>query len=111
MDKKCKLTENASTDLSYKKCFFFYYYFEHSLINLEQKITFPKLLVDVGHLGNPQGFVKLVILSLEPRTLEGNEPKINIFQVFDQNREVITEMQELQGALNLLQVALGYQVH
>ena len=23
MDKKCKLTENASTDLSYKKCFFF----------------------------------------------------------------------------------------
>jgi hypothetical protein len=31
--------------------------------------------------------------------------------VFDQNREVITEMQELQGALNLLQVALGYQVH
>ena len=80
MDKKCKLTENASTDLSYKKCFFFLnYYFEHSLINLEPKITFPKLLVDVGHLGNPQGFVKLVILSLEPRTLEGNEPKINIF--------------------------------
>ena len=111
MDKKCKLTENASTDLSYKKCFFFNYYFEHSLINLEQKITFPKLLVDVGHLGNPQGFVKLVILSLEPRTLEGNEPKINIFQVFDQNREVIAEMQELQGALNLLQVAQGYQVH
>ena len=68
-------------------------------------------MVDVGHLGNPQGFVKLVILSLEPRKLEGNEPKINIFQVFDQNREVIAEMQELQGALNLLQVALGYQVH
>ena len=81
------------------------------MINLDQKITFPKLLVDVGHLGNPQGFVKLVILSLEPRKLEGNEPKINIFQVFDQNREVIAEMQELQGALNLLQVALGYQVH
>ena len=39
------------------------------MINLEQKKTFPKLLVDVGHLGNPQGFVKLVILSLEPRTL------------------------------------------
>ena len=55
--------------------------------------------------------MKLVILSLEPRKLEGNEPKINIFQVFDQNREVIAEMQELQGALNLLQVALGYQVH
>ena len=65
------------------------------MINLEQKITFPKLLVDVGHLGNPQGFVKLVILSLEPK-LEGNEPKINIFQVFDENREVIAEMQELQ---------------
>lgn len=80
------------------------------MINLDQKITFPKLLVDVGHLGNPQGFVKLVILSLEPRKLEGNEPKINIFQVFDQNREVIAEMQELQGALNLLQVAPGYQV-
>jgi hypothetical protein len=55
--------------------------------------------------------VKLVILSLEPIKLEGNEPKINIFQVFDQNREVIAEMQELQEALNLLQVALGYQVH
>ena len=40
-----------------------------------------------------------------------NEPKITIFQVFDQNREVIGEMQELQGALNLLQVARGYQVH
>ena len=31
--------------------------------------------------------------------------------MFDPNREVIAEMQELQGALNLLQVALGYQVH
>ena len=58
---------------------FIFYYFEYSLINLEQKIAFPKLLVDVGHLGSPQGFVKLVILSLEPRKLEGNEPKINIF--------------------------------
>ena len=48
------------------------------LINVEQKITFPKHLVNVGHLGNSQGSVKLVILSLEPRKLEGNEPKINI---------------------------------
>ena len=60
------------------------------MINLEQLITFPNLLVDVGHLENPQGFVKLVILSLEPRKPEENGPKIYIFvQVFNQNMEVI----------------------
>ena len=58
---------------------FYFYYFEQSLITLDQILIFLNLLVDVGHLGNPQGFVKLVILSLEPRKLEGNEPKINIF--------------------------------
>ena len=47
-------------------------YFEHLLLNLEQIITFPNLLVDVGHLENPLGFVKLVILSLELRKLEEN---------------------------------------
>ena len=37
-------------------------------------MTFTNLLVAVGHLENPHDFVKLVILSLEPRKLEENEP-------------------------------------
>ena len=58
------------------------------MINLEQIITFSNLLVDVGHLENPQGFVELVILSLELRKLEENEPKKK-YQVFNHNTEVI----------------------
>ena len=45
-----------------------------------------------GYLKNPHRFVSLVILSLEPRKLEENEPKKkHCFQVFDQNMEVIGE--------------------
>ena len=60
------------------------------MITLDQILTFPNLLVDVGHLENPKGFVTLVILSQEPIKPVDNGPKTHIFlQVFDQNMVVI----------------------
>ena len=58
---------------------FYFYYFEQSLITLDQILTFPNLLIDVGHLENPKGFVTLEILSQEPIKPVKNGPKPHIF--------------------------------
>ena len=64
------------------------------MINLEQLITFPNLLVDVAHMEPPRGFGKLVILDSRAEKT-GKKCAQNIhfqsifFQVVDQNMEVI----------------------